>query len=81
MSKKTLIILLAVIVIGVLVIIFAGRGVDSPEPVTVEDDDAILDLEDLDYEPVVDEEPIVDEEVMEEEPVENDLIEDDLLEE
>jgi len=73
MSKKTLIILLVVVLVGILVIVFAGRKADYTEEFVPVDDDAILDVDDFQpFEPVEDD-------LMEEEPVEDDLMEEELL--
>ncbi len=59
MSKKTLIIVLAIVVIGILVIVVAGRtSTQIDEPVTIDEDTFFN--EDFDNEPMVE----FDEEVM-----------------
>ncbi len=71
MSKKTLIILLVIIAIGIVVILVAGRGADvTPDDVLPVDEDAIIDFNDeiieIDendfiFDPVEDEDGVMEE--------------------
>ena len=79
MSKKTLIILLAIVIIGVLVIVIAGqRSEYTDEPVVpVDDTDTII--EDIDLFPVEDDTMIPEVPITEEE-LEEEVMEEGLLE-
>ncbi len=61
MSKKTLIILLVIIAVGILVIVVTGRTAVQPEESVIIEDDTLFDeMNEINYEPIMMEEEITE---------------------